>query len=324
MPSIRNILATSLFLALVSSSIPTSPKEKWEDREDVQAFRKLLDQVDPPSLHEALHSFSPKKFKHGMFQTDHTAVEVIHKEEPSLATSIINLAKRTSNEIKKDIVKRQDNSNGTTTTTTPAGPLGPDSTTKPVTPVPPIASEPGVSATSSPAAGQSPISTTSIISSNGSPLVGSTTSAVAGGSSTTVPVTSASTGSISLTAGEVITTTNDVGAVVVSTVGGSAQTISTATVGGTTSTNTRKAAAQTTVVVQTSTLPNGSKSVVTAVTVVNGGNVIGETPGGSAGVPSATSSGSPGLQTGEAVLSRGWGKEMVLVVGGAVVVAGML
>lgn len=313
MLSTRNILTTFLLLTLVSSYTPPTPNEKSEDNEDIVTFKKMLDQVDPPSLHEALHSFSPQKFKHGMFETDHTAVEVIHKEEPSLATSIIELAKRTNERVKKDIVKRQDN--GTTTTTAPAGPLS-------VTPVPPIASEPFPS--SSPAGGDSAVSTTSIISSNGSPVVGSTTSAVAGGSSTTVPVTSASTGSISLTAGQVITTTNAVGVVIVSTVGGSARTISTATEGQTTSTNTHKAAAQTTVVVQTSTLPNGSKSVVTAVTVINGGTGVGETPSGSAGVPSATSSGNPGLQTGEAVMSRGWGKEMVLVVGGAVAVAGML
>lgn len=308
MLSIRNILSISLLITLVSSIIPTQPNEEWNHEKDAQSFKQLLAQVDPPSLHEALHSFSPKKFKHGMFQTDHTAVEVIHKEEPSLATSIINLAKRTSEDMKKDMnLKRQNN--GTTTSAVHLS----------VTPVPPIASKP-----LSTSAGEAAASTTSIISSNGSPVVGSTTSAVAGGSSTTVPVTSASTGSISLTAGEVITTTNAVGAVIVSTVGGSAKTVSTESGHQTTSTNTEKAAAQTSVVVQTSTLANGSKSVVTAVTVVNGGSGVSETPSGSAGVPSATTAGSPGLQTGEAVMSRGWGKEMVLVVGGAVVVAGML
>ena len=75
---------------------------------------------------------------------------------------------------------------------------------------------------------------------------------------------------------------------------------------------------------QTNTLPNGSKSVVTAVTVVGGGAGAGETPSGTAGVGATTAGSSPGLQTGEAVATRGWGKEMVLVVGGAVVVAGML
>lgn len=75
---------------------------------------------------------------------------------------------------------------------------------------------------------------------------------------------------------------------------------------------------------QTSTLPNGSKSVVTAVTVVAAGNTAVDTPSGTAGVGPTTTAASPGLQTGEAVMTRRWGKEMVLVVGGAVVFAGMM
>ena len=78
---------------------------------------------------------------------------------------------------------------------------------------------------------------------------------------------------------------------------------------------------------QTSTLPNGSKSVVTAVTIVGGGSNgggAGDTPTGTAGVGPSSTSGSPGLQTGEAVMTRGWAKEMVLVVGGAVAFAGMM
>lgn len=49
-----------------------------------------------------------------------------------------------------------------------------------------------------------------------------------------------------------------------------------------------------------------------------------ETPSGTAGVATTSTGASPGLQTGEAVTTRGWGKEMVLIVGGAVVVAGMM
>ena len=311
MLTLHKILAASLLLTLVSSFTPAQPIEEWDNEDGIQAFKNLLAQVDATSLHEALHSFRPKKFKHGMFESDHTAVEVIHKEEPSVATRIIELAKRTHDDVKKDMAKRQDN--GTVTTTSPVGHLS-------VTPVPPIAERPLT--TSGPVGSESAAPTTSIISSNGSPVVGSTILPVAGGSSTTFPLTSVSTGSISLTAGEVITSTNDVGAVIVSTVGGSAHTI--ATVGVTTSTNTHAAAGQTTVVVMTKTDANGSKSVVTAVTVVDGSNGVGETPSGTAGVSTATSTGNPGLQTGEAVMTHAWGKEMVLVVGGAVAVAGLL
>ncbi len=81
----------------------------------------------------------------------------------------------------------------------------------------------------------------------------------------------------------------------------------------------------TSTVVHTSTLPNGSQSVVTAVTVVPGGGVAADTPTGTAGVATTgSSSGSPGLQSGEAPMTRGWCKEMVLVVGGAVGVAMMM
>ncbi|KAL8697662.1 MAG: hypothetical protein Q9224_002201, partial [Gallowayella concinna] len=65
-----------------------------EAQSDIEAFNRLLDQVDPPSLHAALHDYSPKKFKHGMFKEDRTAVEAIHQEQPSLASSIVAKAKR--------------------------------------------------------------------------------------------------------------------------------------------------------------------------------------------------------------------------------------
>ena len=61
---------------------------------NVEAFQKLLNEVDPPALHSALHEHSPKKFAHGMFREDRTAVEAIHKEDPPLAQSIVMLAKR--------------------------------------------------------------------------------------------------------------------------------------------------------------------------------------------------------------------------------------
>ena len=59
-------------------------------------------------------------------------------------------------------------------------------------------------------------------------------------------------------------------------------------------------------------------------TIVGTKNQAGETPSGTAGVGTTSTASSPGLQTGEAALTRGWGREMLCVVGGAVVVAGML
>lgn len=65
-----------------------------EAESNVEAFQKLLNEVDPPALHSALHEHSPKKFAHGMFREDRIALEAIHKEDPPLAKSIVILAKR--------------------------------------------------------------------------------------------------------------------------------------------------------------------------------------------------------------------------------------
>ena len=308
--SIRNILSASLCLTLLTSTWATTPEQNQEEIDDIVAFRQLLDQVDPPSLHEALHNYSPKKFQHGMFQEDRTAVEVIHKTQPSLATSIINLAKRTNNDIKPEFVKRQDLSNGTTPATTSAD-NSPEPATSHVNPVAPIATPSSPEATSAAA----PVVATTSTAANGSPVVGSVTpsptSAVAAGGN-----------SISLTAGEVITSTNGVGLLVVSTVGGGVHTVTPSK--GSTPTTSTPAAVTTVVTYQSSTLPNGSPTLVTAVTVMTQENQAGATPSGTAGVGTTSTGSSPGLQTGDAAMTRRWGTEMLCVVGGAIVVAGML
>lgn len=307
--SIRSILSASL-LTLLTFAWATTPEQKQEEIDDIVAFRQLLEQVDPPSLHEALHNYSPKKFQHGMFQEDRKAVEVIHKTQPNLATSIINLAKRTNNDIKPEFVKRQDVSNGTTPATTSAD-NNPEPATSRVNPVAPIATPSSPEATSAAA----PVVATTSTAANGSPVVGSftpspSTTIAAGGSS------------ISLTAGEVITSTNGVGLLVVSTVGGGARTVTPSK--GSTPTTNKPAGVQTSVAYLTTSLPNGSQSVVTAVTVLNAPNQAGETPSGTAGVETTSTGSSPGLQTGDAAMTRRWGREMLCVVGGAIVVAGML
>ena len=309
--SIRDILSASLLLTLLTSVSATTPEQNQGEIDDVVTFRQLLEQVDPPSLHEALHNYSPKKFQHGMFQEDRSAVEVIHKTEPNLATSIINLARRTNNDIKPEFVKRQDISNGTTPATTSAN-NSPESATTPISPVAPIST---ASAEETSATAPVVVATTST-DTNGTPVVGSVTS-----TPTAAPITEGGS-SISLTAGEVVTTTNGVGLIVISTVGGGARTVTPSK--GSSPTTSIPAGAETSVAYQTSTLPNGSKSVVTAVTIVNGANKAGETPSGTAGVATTTTGSSPGLQTGDATMTRGWGREMLCVVGGAVVVAGML
>lgn len=98
----RILLSIALLLSILPSyglADPTNPqiieREAVPEAEpDVEAFQKLLNEVDPPALHSALHEHSPKKFAHGMFREDRIAVEAIHKEDPPLAQSIVILAKR--------------------------------------------------------------------------------------------------------------------------------------------------------------------------------------------------------------------------------------
>jgi len=322
----RNITSASLLVIALSSYVSgQNAGTNQETARDLEAFQKLLDQVDTPSLHEALHSFSPKKYKHGAFPEDRTAVEVIHKEEPSIATSIVNLARRQNSEV-VDLSKRQVADNGTATTNTPATP-NPQTTAHFPTPVPPISEGSTIELASTTEPSSTP-PTSASATSNGTPVPSATSATSAGAVSSSAPSIASSTPSttaksISLTAGGLITTTNGVGLTIISTVGGGATTISPSGK-GVTSTNTHQAGPHTSFVVQTSSLPDGSKSIITAVTVVGAGEGAADTPTGTAGVGSTSASASPGLQTGEAVMTKGWGKEMVLVVGGAVAFAGMM
>ncbi|KAL9576224.1 MAG: hypothetical protein Q9212_007280 [Teloschistes hypoglaucus] len=330
-----------------------------EARSDVEEFNRLLDQVDPPSLHAALHDYSPKKFKHGMFKEDRTAVEAIHKEEPSLASSIIAVAKR------QELPKRQDvPSNATVPTTSQAAPANPQ-TTLPVanspttnaaqppstanvaTPLPvgPVAGS-TLSASNAPTAtvggaGNQPpdtaTSTSTLPNAPNAPVAGgsSTTSAPAGGDTAAAGGTTSAVGggvtTPSLTAGQVITTTNAQGVTIVSTIGGGYVTLSRSSNGkqpqstSMVTTRSSQGTSRTSIVLHTTTLPDGMQSTVTAVTVVPN-TEAGATPSGTAGAGSGTgtAAGNPSLQTGVAGKMGGMGWEIVCLLGGAVGVAMMM
>ena len=296
MSSIRTIFSYIIFLAFLGPSlsvdVPSPNENSGDSQADIDTFQKLLNQADPPALHSALHDYSPKKFGHGMFPEDRTAVEAIHREEPDVATGILKIA---------NVAKRQI-SNGTLPTTTSAG----------------ESSEPTTRVTPVPLGGES---------STAASETASTPTSESAASSETASITSAadttSSSSPSLTAGEVITTTNGVGLTVISTVGGGATTISPSR----SSSNAQTRSSLTSTLVHTSTLPNGQQSTITAVTVIGGGGGGGgaQTPSGTAGAGStSTATGQPGLQTGEAAMTRGCGREMAVVLGAAVGVAFML
>ncbi|KAL8800718.1 MAG: hypothetical protein Q9223_007217 [Gallowayella weberi] len=396
------ILAGVLF-ALLTVVTAEDSYQKSLDKEaqaDIEAFNRLLDQVDPPSLHAALHDYSPKKFKHGMFKEDRTAVEAIHHEQPSLASSIVAKAKR------QDIP-----TNGTTpvspTTSLPAGDVSistpaVDSPTNvlgqpPATPQPSSTDagpSPSTSAVATPnpigpvqgsvigssaevptttvggSPGQPPATTTSTSTSPNAPIVGSSSGGSSAGSSNGTPGSSAggsSSGSTdgrfpttsaggssspsgdssspsgtnsftggstpSLTAGQLVTTTNAEGVTIVSTIGGGYVTLSRSAGGGSSSptitsgsTRTTRRPSSTSVVLQTTTLPDGSQSTVTAITVVPGESAA-ATPSGEAGTGGGSGSpnGNASLQNGVAAgITGGMGWEIVCLLGGAIGVAMMM
>ncbi|KAL9617662.1 MAG: hypothetical protein Q9160_007579 [Pyrenula sp. 1 TL-2023] len=80
---------------------------------------------------------------------------------------------------------------------------------------------------------------------------------------------------------------------------------------------------QSSTVLSTSTLPDGSQSTLTSVTVVNAPDSgPAAAPTGDVGSGgSGSGSGGPSLQTGSATANKGYGKEVALVLGGAMVVA---
>ncbi|KAL9611451.1 MAG: hypothetical protein Q9167_003888 [Letrouitia subvulpina] len=354
----RHGLLVALLLSLLSFAlceVDYQEEQELEAQSDLEEFNRLLDQVDPPSLHAALHDYSPKKFKHGMFKEDKTAVKAIHRDEPSLASTIVSLAKRQ---------EVPSNSTGPTSAPAPASspetpatpapepsppepsptePSPTDENPTPPSPPPNVATPvpvgPGSSALVD---GGSPISQPTLapgVPTEPPEVVPSTgASPETGGGSENLPTiaptnpspTGGATGS-SLTEGEVITTTNAAGVTIVSTVGGGYVTlgggssISGSSSHTTSSSSTRRRTSSTSLVLQTTTLPNGSQSTVTAVTVVAGGGDEGSTPTGTAGAAGGTSAGgSPALQTGIAVRTGKIGVEILCLLGGAVGVAMMM
>lgn len=256
----RILFSIPIFLSILPSyglADPSNPQiiERGavsEAEPNVEAFQKLLNEVDPPALHSALHEHSPKKFAHGMFREDRIAVEAIHREDPPLAQSIVILA------------KRQFVSNSTAQSSS----------------APPAAT-----------------STSTVELTSGSTSVTSLASPIV--SSTPGPATA------SATTKSAITSVTSSGSQISATL---------TKFSATTTLPTR-----TSIAVHTSTFSDGNRSVVTQTTLL-GGEVLGTTPTGNAGVQ-GSSTPSPGLQTGAAAGTEILFKEMLCVLGGAVGIA---
>ncbi|MCJ1286835.1 hypothetical protein MMC26_006181 [Xylographa opegraphella] len=357
---VQSIVFSWLFILSVSSYVIQDRSHSEEDNRealsDSEAFRQLLEQVDPPALHAALHDFSPKKFKHGIFQEDQTAVEAIHRDDAPLATSILSLAKRQESGNSSSLTAVVTVTDASTTIT--ATPINPSTvlpnpvepstrSTVPATPVPQPNSQ--SSSTAAPATPAPVQTTTVLVASTAAPA---TTSAPLGPGPVSVssPVvltpgavlTSSNAAGmtlVTLTSGAVLTTTNAAGVTVVTTIDGGVVTLSGPAGsphggGSTTAAAPSRSASEgsaapmssfTSIVLQTTTLPNGVQSTITAITIIPASNSPVVTPSGTAGaVAGSTSTAAGGLQTGLAPRTRGLGWEAVGVLGGAVGFAMML
>ena len=332
MPSIRSLLVTCLFLSRISSYVITEPtSEKDADKEalsDLEAFQRLLDQVDPPALHAALHDFNPKKYKHGVFKEDRTAVEAVHRDDPPLATSILALAKRADPGNSTVPVATVTVIDSTVTasinpSTVPPNPVQPsDRSTVQATPQPQSPTTEANTPNTPPIASTATVLVTSTA--PGAPGAPATASATPSLPFAPGPI-SISKPSTSLAPGMVITSTNEAGVTIVTTIDGGVITLSgPAAAGGATAPGASASAPAlsltsiTSVVLQTTTLADGAQSTITAVTVIQATAPAVVTPSGSAGAGPTTTGPAAGLQTGLAPRSRTWGWEVVGVLGGAV------
>ncbi|KAI6090954.1 hypothetical protein F4821DRAFT_228317 [Hypoxylon rubiginosum] len=132
MPSARHIFLTLLLGLLVTAGLANAvlkqqPPPNDEDsagndadysgdgiHRDDSTFSRLLSSASPQAIHEFLHAYFPGTYKHGIYDSDHSAMEAVHATDPELATSIVQMAKRQA---------------GNETTVPPTSTQAPDSST---------------------------------------------------------------------------------------------------------------------------------------------------------------------------------------------------
>lgn len=258
--------------------------------------------INAASLHGALHALSAK-FRHGIFPTDLDAAEALQGEEPTIA-SLIKLA------------KRQDNATASSAAPVPTVTTAPEPTSEPATSsaveTSETSSESSVEPTTSAQPTETSASSTSetSASSTSSASVPTETSSTVSTQTTPQPTTATTTSS---TAQTTKSETTSVPSTLSTTKSTSSTSTSTTTHKTTTSARTTEHTSLTTSTSKsTTTMPDGSQSTITSITVI--------TPEAT-GSPSGTAAGKPGLQTNAAALPTGMAREIVAMVGGAVVVA---
>ncbi|KAM0452359.1 hypothetical protein ACHAO4_005570 [Trichoderma viride] len=133
---------------------------------------EALQKASPDLLHRLLHAYLPERYQHGVFATDKDAIDAISERDPSVASAIVQIA------------KRQDNgpSNNNSTTTAPTS-TAPSSTA--------VQSSTNVQSSTASSAGSTTASETS--SSGSSSSTAESTTAASSSSSAPASTTAAST-----------------------------------------------------------------------------------------------------------------------------------
>ncbi|KAH7032785.1 uncharacterized protein B0I36DRAFT_320035 [Microdochium trichocladiopsis] len=108
---------------------------------DKSALARLIDSASPEALHKFLHTVTG--FQHGVFDSDHAAVEAVLEIDPALSSTVAQLQRRQNGTTTDDPGNTQSSSSAneppTTTTSTP------DQSTPPVESSTPTVSEPSTS-----------------------------------------------------------------------------------------------------------------------------------------------------------------------------------
>ncbi|RFU34629.1 hypothetical protein B7463_g1728, partial [Scytalidium lignicola] len=89
------VLSVLTFTLISASADSRSPSDLGPAiTNEQQEFQRLLNSVEPATLHEVLHKHLKDKFKHGVYSEDRAALEAVHKTNAAVATSLVELAKR--------------------------------------------------------------------------------------------------------------------------------------------------------------------------------------------------------------------------------------
>lgn len=323
------LLSLSLASWVFSQSQPEPSNLSIENQDE---FLELLEALPEESIHVALQENLHPKYQDGIYEHDKSALEAVHSDDPPLATRLLAVAAL-------DLIKRQNVSAPTTTTSTTETITTTDSQGQTVTsettvpaPPPSTSSTPviiPVTLSSTDPAGSVVVSTTSAIAAASTSVAVPITTTNANGqtitTSSSVPaVVVVSNGVTSLSPVPVytpaptpsnglydITTTDQYGNTVVLSNVHSGEVLTTTDAKGSTfiTTFTPGGGRVSSLVLETTTLPNGQESTITSFAVASGAVTTSTGPAGA--------SNSPHLQNGVAIPRR-VGKYVVALIGGAV------